>query len=256
MARVIPAAQKAMEALLPASIVLVEGRTFDAKPTNNGKHSFSARAEVVEPAELAGSSLFDSFVIGDDNDPEAMKEETWLNSFGAKRMTSMFDAGGYDIRGQDEEVLQSTYIGMRYLASVTLTKEPEIVAYGPNKGQPNAYAGTERNNVKRYWPVGEREPMVMPATAGMATAVHGSPAKATAAAAPTAAPKAAPAAAPAAPKAAAAAAPKAASAGNSGAGKAKPATPSGTIKCVVPNCGESVALSDFPAHVQAKHPDA
>src|SRR5437762_1142946 len=258
MGRKIPENSQGMGELLPSSVCIVEGQSFDPKPTGNGKHNFNCRATVIEPAELAGGTLFDSFVIGSDNDPEALKDETWLESFGNKRMISCFEAGGYDIRGQDEEVLQATYINMRYKVSVLLSTEPEVVQFGPNKGQSNPYAGNERNNVKRYWRVDEGpEPMVMP-KAGVVTALKGTPMAAAPKAAPpapTAAPKAAPAAAPKATPAAAA--PKAApKGGNAQAGPAKVAGTPGSIKCVVPDCGEMVALAEFPKHVAEKHPDA
>lgn len=244
MGRTVPADQGGMGELLPSSLVLVEGRHFDMKPTGNGKHNYNCRAEVIEPTELAGNALFDSFVIGSDDDPEAMQPETMKQSFGMKRCTSMFEAMGHDVRGEDEETFAEKYIGGRYLAAVLRYAEPAL----KKDGTPNPYGGIEKNRVTRYFTVGEREPMVMPDGAG-ATAVTGTP-KATVKTAPAAAPKATPAATPPAPKVppakAAAAKPAPAAAASPGAA---------LIKCVVPDCDFHGPLKEFPGHVAAAHPE-
>src|SRR5690349_13123747 len=157
MGRKVPQQQRAMNELLPTSIVLVEGRSFTITSTNNGKHQYKSMAEVIEPAELAGATLFDSFVIGSDTDPQALEEATMMASFGMQRVTCMFDAIGVDVRGEDEETFAEKYIGARYCASVLLATQAAL-----NKdGSPNAYAGQEQNQVKRYFKVGEREPMII-----------------------------------------------------------------------------------------------
>lgn len=248
MGRQVPLTEmQGMGSLLPDGIYRLRGEEMEAAITSTGKLSYKARSSVVEPTEYAGESFFDNFTIGDDEDPEAEQPHTWKRTFGAKRFTSLLDASQLDrSQNMDDEEIAAAWAGTEYLASLIIKTQ----AATNKDGSPNEYAGNQRNEAKRYYLIGEKEPEVT----SEAPTPPSRPSGAKPAAKPTTRPAAA-AAAPAKPAGRPATAAKPAAAVTSN-GQTKPAAaakPAGakavsTVECQV--CEEDVPVLEFSQHVR------
>ena len=182
---------------------------------------------IVEPAQFTGMQLFDNFVIGTAEDPEAEDPETWKASIGARLFKQMLKKAQVPF-GQDLDEMCLIAVGQQLIAVV---------------GSQITKRGTPMNQIRSYYAVGERQvgidasaPAVPKAAAPKARPVATSAAPPTAAAAapPTrAVPRPAPTApAPPAPK-----------------GPAKAAAGVPMVKCTI--CNNQVARAEFATHVQS-----
>ncbi len=96
---------------------------------------------IVEPAQFTGMQLFDNFVIGTVEDPEAEDPETWKASIGARLFKQMLKKAQVPF-GQDLEEMCNIAVGQQLIAVV---------------GSQITGRGTPMNQIRSYYAVGERQ---------------------------------------------------------------------------------------------------
>lgn len=114
---------------------------------------YTARLEVLEPTSHKGLSLFERFVVGDDDDPAAELEETWTKSFGGRQLAALTDACNVAFADSvdDDQYCQEIKDGE------VLAKVSQQVDDG--KKNPK-YKGQVRNRINRYFSLGEKNPEI------------------------------------------------------------------------------------------------
>jgi len=126
----------------------------------NGKLMYSmdvAIADHPKTAMYTNMHYFENFVVGSDDDPEATVQGTWAQSFGAKRLKQLIAAAQIAEKADMDKIMASfpqTQFGINLLHF----NEPEK----DRDGNPNQYAGQERNKLNSFWKIGEREPEIEP----------------------------------------------------------------------------------------------
>lgn len=181
--------------ILPAGVMVFRIGTFEREnTTNDGRWMPRVDLTVEEPADAEGLVHFEGFCIGMQDDPEGDEPSTWKKSFGARNLITMADAAGVETQVPPMELLDSLE-GQLVGAVVGISTEPET---DKKTGEPNQYAGQQRNRLNNWFTPGKREPYVKEdedkpsAKAASAKAKAGVPAKAPAKAPAKPAPKAAP----------------------------------------------------------------
>lgn len=112
------------------------------------KRMFRLVSEVVAPESHKGLLYFDNFVVGTDDDPDADELATWQTSIGGRGLKKLSKALGVPFGDEeDPEVFCNTIKDSHYMATVVQKVDEKE---GP-------YKGTVRNNVTKYWALGERE---------------------------------------------------------------------------------------------------
>lgn len=181
MGRVIPFGGISASNVLPTGfyhcrvVELKETQSSDADG-KTPKLMYKLTAEIMEPAAYKGQRIFENFVIGTDDDPDAELLETWQASIGGKNMKRL--QSKLNLAVGDEEDSD---------AFCEMVKEQEFVAqvqFYLDDGKKNAqYKDQPRNRTTAYWTVGEKPAKVteeLPATAApKATAGKGKTATAT-----------------------------------------------------------------------------
>lgn len=127
----------------PAGIVLLKGVSLEEVQTSTGKLMYKAQMEILEPADRAGFSYFENFVIGTDDDPEASSVDTWKKSFGARNMKKMLSAAQVP-QNDDLDVLCKSFENTQFLGRVVLTQDKD-----------GDYAGIDRNQVRAFYKIGD-----------------------------------------------------------------------------------------------------
>ena len=126
----------------------------------NGKLMYSmdvAIADHPKTAMYTNMHYFENFVVGSDEDPEATVPGTWAQSFGAKRLKQLVAAAQIAEKADMEKICAS-FRGTQFGINLLEYKEPEK----DRDGNPNQYAGQERNKLNSFWKIGEREPEIAP----------------------------------------------------------------------------------------------
>ena len=203
--------------------------------SKNGKLMYNARLEIVEPTDFAGMGVFEAFVIGSDEDPDASQDATWIKSIGARRLKQMLKAAQVPLDNDMDNVVAAA---AQQQLVVSVTQEVDDGSRDPQ------YAGRVRNRISAFYVLGTKEVGTVENAAALKTAVP-KPAPRPVAAAPKpnvppgtqleAVPKPAPKPLAAAPKPAAPA--------------PKPAGKPATAHCTI--CDSDVPRSEFADHVEA-----
>jgi len=109
---------------------------------------FSLTAKVVEPTGYAGALVWDNFTIGTVDDPEGKDPDTWINpkAVGAQRWNSLVKA--CKVASDDDDVICVEIENQRFVGTVTLTTDDGV--------KNPQYKGRQRNNITRYYPVGDK----------------------------------------------------------------------------------------------------
>lgn len=105
----------------------------------------AAEYRITGPEEsgCVGQVLFDNFVLGTDDDPEADKQETWVTSIGIGSLKRYFTAVGQDADTiEDVEDALDESVGAELLVRVVQKAD---------RSDPK----NVRNNVTRYYAVGD-----------------------------------------------------------------------------------------------------
>lgn len=115
-----------------------------------GCKMFSVQYSIKEPKEYKGTPLFDNFVIGNEDDPDAQRASTWKASRGAKAMKRMLTAAQVPLEGEEDQLCEGAKGQTLFLVVVCQTDTRDD----------SPYKGTQQNRVRGYYAEGEREPEV------------------------------------------------------------------------------------------------
>lgn len=114
-----------------------------------GAKKYTARVRIVEPKRHAGAAIFDTFTIGSEEDPKAREQQTWDNSFGAKKLFRLLKRAGVPARDGDDEDWMDAAKGQEVCAHV-------LREVGMNGGFRNTINGEYfRESDDDFWGVGE-----------------------------------------------------------------------------------------------------
>lgn len=132
-------------AVVPVGNYLVSVDTVEAGMSKNtGKLMYQGTFKIEEPKEYANLQLRDFYVLGSDDDPQGSDQKTVRTSIGMQRLKNLFKATSGTM-GASLDACCREAEGQQVMARVTQTEDKQ------NKGQ-------FRNNIQRYFPLGEREP--------------------------------------------------------------------------------------------------
>lgn len=223
--------------IVPEGVYVVSIETFEETASQQGKLMYNARLEIIEPADLAGMGIFETFVIGNDDDPDASNEDTWVKSIGCQRMKKMLKCANVPLDTDMDNVVAAA---LQQQLSVSVVQQVD-------DGKRDArYKGNVRNRISQFYPLGTKEAgITAPATT----------------AAPAAKPPVAAVAKPAVAKPAAPAVARTPVAGvlSKPAGAPKPAVSKAPVKAAVVHCticDTDVARDEFADHVEAHSNEA
>ena len=120
---------------------------------SSGKLMYSTAFKIMEPTAHAGLNLFERFVIGSDEDPEAEDPETWKKSVGARRLKRCLKAAQIPL-DQNMDQVMALAIDQVVILMVQEYKEPDV----DRAGNPSEYAGQPRNKINAFHPIGTIDP--------------------------------------------------------------------------------------------------
>ena len=239
--------------MFPTGFYHVEGIKLEetvSSPNSGGKLMFAAEVRIVEhgtTSAYTGMHIFNNFVIGSDEDPEAQVPGTWAKGFG--RSYKQMIAAAQIAEQRDTEKQCASFPGTQFIWGLKL-----VVQSDTNRdGTPNQFAGSEQNNPTRFYKIGAKEPGIEPKKkAPGVAAAPAAPIASVASVAPVAAAPAPAAVPPAVPPTAPAAIPAPAPATPATPPPAAPAAPApeGAPQMLPCNiCGQSVEAKDFAKHI-------
>ncbi len=133
-------------AIVPDGIYLVtieevtEGMSGDSEG-RTPKLMYKAAHRIVEPVQFVNLPVYDNFVIGSDDDPNADDKATWAASIGARRMKRLAKTAQVGLF-EDMELLCEQMKGQQVLAMI---------------GQQTTKRGSVLNQVNSYHTIGECE---------------------------------------------------------------------------------------------------
>jgi len=215
--------------IVPDGIYQCQGISIEELRSQTGKLMYKAQMSVQEPVDYKGITFFEYFVIGDDDDLEAVNQDTWKKSIGARRIKSLFKAAQLP-QVQDFDQIIVSFTGCMFLTMVTVQIQKD-----------GDYKGTPQNRLSAFYKIGERSVGLQEKAKGPAAAAAKG-----ALSAPATPASSAPTAPPAPPAQADSAAP-APPAPPVQEVQAAPAVGGATLKCTI--CNSDVPVADFKAHV-------
>ena len=115
-----------------------------------GKLMYELTVRIVEPRAFVNLPLYNNFVVGSDDDPNADDPETWKASVGAKNLKRFFAATQVEFMDDMAPMCEASR-DQEFLALVTRTTQ--------EKGD---FKGREQNNFNGGFKRGEREGGVRP----------------------------------------------------------------------------------------------
>ena len=143
--------------LLPKGIYVLSIADIEERSTNinpetgiGGKLMYSPEFRVVEPADFADSPLYDNFVIGTDDDPEAGMEETWQKSFGSRRFKQLIKMANVPADSDIDNVIASLR-DQQVVADVDVEEDTD---------EASKYYGRKQNRIRGFYQLGTRQPVV------------------------------------------------------------------------------------------------
>lgn len=136
--------------VVPEGMYLTKIVKITEKHSKAGKLMMSAQYQIQEPKALKGQMIFENFVLGTDEDPEAENVATFKNSIGARAYKNLLKKAGVSVEKTDEvDDIAQKAAGCEIMLSVQQNEQQE----GPYKGQ-------LQNRIAAYYEPGEREPQV------------------------------------------------------------------------------------------------
>lgn len=129
---------------VPDGVFQVRGESLEATVTSTGKKMYSCHLAIEGPDDYAGMMLFENFVIGSEEDPNAQLLSTWKRSVGARRMKAMLAAAQMP-QATNEGQITAGFKGTVFLVSVTQYEEKD-----------GDYKGMVRNRIGGFHRIGER----------------------------------------------------------------------------------------------------
>lgn len=169
-------------AAVPSGRYLVVVESFEQEMSTTGKLMYTVQQRIQAPAAYKGMVLFERFVVGSAEDPEANDPQTWLSprNVAVKRMKALFKGAALNT-SQSITAMSRAILQKKVVAVVSIEVEP---ALDKKTGDANKWAGQQRNRVDGYYKPGEADLVAGPALTGVAPPTP----VATSAAAPAAAP--------------------------------------------------------------------
>jgi len=145
--------------VFPTGFYHVQGVKLEETMSSGGKLMFSAEAVIVEhhaTSAYTGMHIFNNFVIGSDDDPEAQVPGTWAKGFG--RSYKQMIAAAQITEKHDTDKQCAAFAGTQFIWGLRAQKQPDT----NRDGTPNPFAGNEQNNVTRFYKVGAKDPEIEP----------------------------------------------------------------------------------------------
>jgi hypothetical protein len=141
---------------LPQNHYTLSIDALDEQTSKGGKLMYQGTFRVADGPEV-GAPLYEYFVVGSDDDPQARDPQTWAKSIGARRMKRLFKAAGV-ANTPDLDAMIAAAIQQRFVCLVT--EDVDDGARDPK------YKGRLRNRLGNMYPLGSE-----PASNGPAPAV-------------------------------------------------------------------------------------
>ena len=145
--------------VFPTGFYHVVGVKLEEVMSSAGKLMFASEVEIVDhPATnpYTGMHIFNNFVIGSDDDPEAQVAGTWAQGFG-KSYKQMI-AAAQIAEQHDTEKQCASFAGTQFVWGLKVSVQAET----NRDGSANQFAGNEQNNPTRFYKIGEKEPQIAP----------------------------------------------------------------------------------------------
>lgn len=130
---------------IPDGIYQVSIADLEETASKTGKLMYNTRFEVMEPADFAGMGIFEMFVIGSDEDPDAAEDATWVKSVGARRLKQTLKAAQVPLDTDMDNVIAAA-IQQQLVISVSQEIESE-----------GDYAGRVRNRISAFYQLGHKQ---------------------------------------------------------------------------------------------------
>jgi hypothetical protein len=130
---------------------------IDEVLSNSGKSMLVVTFQGIEPRDIAGLTRLERYVIGTDEDPEAMNPATLQGTeatYGLRLFKKMLAKAGIPFNSNSLATTCAASIGAQLLFEVKHTVDD-------GKSDPK-YAGYVRDEIKNYFRLGERAPEVLP----------------------------------------------------------------------------------------------
>src|SRR5574343_894207 len=143
----------------PSCVAQLSIEAIDEKDTSTGKSMMVVTFKGIEPKEIAGLMKDENFVIGTEDDPQALGDAWGAKaSFGCRLFKKMLAAAGVPFQSADVAHTCATAIGQQLLATVKHEVEP-----AKNRdGTDNQYAGRVRDRLSGFNRLGARAPELIP----------------------------------------------------------------------------------------------
>lgn len=136
--------------VVPEGLYLVKTIKVTEKHAKNGKLMFGLQAQILEPKALKGQMIFENFVLGTDDDPEAEQPATFKNSRGARDYKKFLKKAGVTIdKTDDKDDIANKAAGQELLVSVRQEEQ-----------QDGLYKGQVQNHITAYYEPGEKTPVI------------------------------------------------------------------------------------------------
>ena len=135
-------------------VYVLEVEDLHERPTKQGKLNVNGQFRIVSPEAFVGLPVYDSFLIGTAEDPQAENPATWTSResetqtfSGAKRLKQLFIQSGITQTGDlDLDCLAA--VGRQVVAEVY-----KQVEKATNKdGTENPFAGRVKIRIREYYP--------------------------------------------------------------------------------------------------------
>lgn len=137
--------------ILPEGLYVCEIESIEEKQSRSGKLMYHGTFRVADGV-MKGSPLFEYFVIGSDDDPNADQPQTWKAAIGSRRLKAVFRAAQVpDDRDIDNRI--AVAVGQRLIAAVQQETDQKKTNAD---GSPNSFFGNIRNKIGAFYSTAER----------------------------------------------------------------------------------------------------
>lgn len=140
-------------ALLPRGIYMMTVTSMDEKFSREKSFlMYEMTFEVQEPAQYAGVTKKDWYVIGNDEDPKGEQADTWRNSIGMKRLKRLVRATMVP-ETSDMDVLADRLTGQKFIAVID-----QRLDTNPKNDK---FKDSKTNVIRELHPVGTMSPKLI-----------------------------------------------------------------------------------------------
>lgn len=118
-------------------------------------YQVAATFKVTSPEEYAGALIWENFVIGDKEDPNAEQATTWGRSIGGSRFRRYAERAKVPF-GKMSTMVSALLDRPVVLDVYTKYEPPKIKNKETGLDEDNPYAGKVRRNIREFYAVGEK----------------------------------------------------------------------------------------------------